>query len=135
MATHPHADRHRRVVEDYLRALHAGDEGAMLALFEPGAWVLSPLLGKVDHVAFFRNVFASAERSVITPHDVFVSAQGRANAVGYFNYEWILKDGTRVVFDAADVFEFSEDGKIRVLSIYYDSHPFRATVDGKYQLS
>lgn len=135
MANHPHADRHRRAVEDYLRALHEGDLPGMLALFEPGAAVLSPLLGRVDAVAFFRNVFASAERSVITPHDVFVSAQGRPNAVGYFNYEWILKDGTRVVFDAADVFEFSEDGRIRMLSIYYDSHPFRAAVDGKYRLS
>ena len=104
----------------------------MLALFEPDAWVLSPILGKVAAPEFFPKVFASAQRSVITPHDVFVSAHGHPRATGYFNYEWILKDGTRVVFDAADVFEFSEDARIRSLLIYYDTHPFRNDVRGKY---
>jgi len=132
MTRHPQADRHRSAVEDYLRALHESDLPAMLALFEPGASVLSPLLGKVAAADFFPKVFASAQRSIITPHDVFVSAQGQPRAVGYFNYEWILKDGTRIVFDAADVFEFSEDARIRTLLIYYDSHPFRSDVSGKY---
>jgi hypothetical protein len=44
----------------------------------------------------------------------------------------VLKDGTRIVFDAADVFEFAEDARIRALPIYYDSHPFRSDVRGKY---
>jgi hypothetical protein len=133
VTAHPQADRHRRVVDDYLRALHEGDLAGMLSLFAPGAWVLSPLLGKVAAADFFPKVFASAERSIITPYDVFVSARGEARAVGYFNYEWILKDRTRIVFDAADVFEFAGDARIESLKIYYDSHPFRGDVRGKYE--
>lgn len=120
-------------VRDYFAALDSNNLDAMLALFAAEAIVLSPMLGEVRAVDFFPKVFGASSATSITVFDVLVSAEGHPRAVGYFNYDWTLKDGSVILFDAADVFDFDADGRIAKLTILYDTYPIRDTVGNKYE--
>lgn len=124
---------YKTVIEDYMRALEQSDLTTMLALFEDDAIVHSPFLGIIPALEFFPKVFEASLVSDITTYDIFVSAYDRPRAVGYLHYDWTVKDGTQISFDAADVFEFSVNNKITMLSIYYDTYPLRDLVGDKYQ--
>ena len=65
-------------------------------------------------------------------HDVLVSAEGHLRAVAYYLYDWSLKDGTRVSFDCADVFNFDPETAIASVVLVYDTHLVRGAVDKKY---
>lgn len=126
-------EQYRTVIENYMQALDQSDLPAMLALFEEDAIAHSPILGEVAASEFFPKVFDASRESNITVLDIFVSVYDRPRAVGYLHYDWTLKDGTEISFDAADVFEFSENNKISSLIIYYDTYPIRELVGDKYQ--
>jgi hypothetical protein len=120
-------------VRDYLAALETGDPDRILALFAADGWVLSPMLGRMSARDFFPKVVAASSTTQLTVHDVLVSAEGHPRAVGYFLYEWWLRDGSKVAFECADVFNFNPStGKIESLIILYDTHPIRALVGDKY---
>lgn len=120
-------------VRAYFAALDSNDLDAMLALFSVDAVVLSPMLGEVRAATFFPKVFGASSATAITVFDVLVSAEGYPRAVGYFNYDWTLKDGSEITFDAADVFDFDADGRIAKMTILYDTHPIRDVVGNKYE--
>ena len=108
-----------RKVQEYLAALEAGDVERVVTLFEPDGQVISPFLGRMTAHEFFPKVVESAE--------------GQPRAVGYFLYDWWLKDGSKVSFECADVFTFNpETGKISSLVILYDTYPIREAVGDKY---
>ena len=117
----------------YFAALDSSDLDSMLSLFSTKATVHSPFLGEVRAVDFFPKVFEAAAATSITVFDILVSIQGQARAVGYFNYDWTLNDGTVVQFNAADVFDFTAEGKIARLTILYDTFPIRDAVGDQYQ--
>ena len=123
---------HEKIVADYLQALDAGDLVAILKCFASNAVVNSPFLGMMAATDFFPKVLESSAKSTITVYDILVSVQGQPRAIGYFNYDWTLKDGSNVVFDAADVFDFDENGRISSMIILYDTHPLRGEVGDKY---
>jgi hypothetical protein len=53
--------------------------------------------------------------------------------VAYYNYDWALKDGSRVSFDCADVFNFdAQTGHIASVVLVYDTNLVRGAVDKKY---
>lgn len=120
-------------VRAYFAALDSNDLDAMLKLFTADASVLSPMLGEVGYADFFPKVFDASSATTITVFDVLVSAEDHPRAIGYFNYDWTLKDGSKILFDAADVFDFDSDGRIAKLTILYDTHPIRDTVGNKYE--
>lgn len=122
----------KETVRAYFEALHSNNLDAMVSLFTDGAMVSSPFLGEISAAEFFPKVFGASSATSITVYDVLVSAEEHPRAVGYFNYDWTLKDGNVIQFDAADVFDFSSDGKIKRLTILYDTHPIRETVGDKY---
>jgi len=124
---------HEETVRAYFAALDSNDLDAMLQLFAAEAIVHSPMLGEVRAAEFFPKVFGASSATSITVFDVLVSAQGQPRAVGYFNYDWTLKDGTVIQFDAADVFDFDADGRIAKMTILYDTYPIRDTVGNKYE--
>ena len=69
----------------------------------------------------------------LTVHDVLVSAEGHLRAVAYYLYDWRLKDGSRVSFDCADVFNFDPStGRIQSIVLVYDTHPVRPVVAHQY---
>ena len=123
---------YRKTVNTYLDALDNSDLEGILSLFDKEAFIVSPFLGKLSARDFFPKVIASSTQSDITVFDILVSAQDKPRAVGYFHYDWTLKDGTEVSFDCADIFEFTPEGKFKSMIILYDTYPIRNTVGDKY---
>ena len=123
----------QQAVRNYLHALEAGDADKAAALFVPSGWVESPFLGRLPVRDFIKKVASSSGDSRLTVHDVLVSAEGHLRAVGYYHYDWSLKDGSRVAFDCADVFNFDANtGRIASVVLVYDTHLVRGVVDKKY---
>jgi len=123
----------QQTVHSYLKALEAGDAGKAASLFIADGWVESPFLGRLPVRQFIRKVAESSNGTRLTVHDVLVSAEGHLRAVAYYNYDWRLKDGTRVSFDCADVFNFDpSSGRIQSIVLVYDTHPVRGVVADKY---
>jgi len=82
---------------------------------------------------FVKKVADSSRGTKLTVHDVLVSAEGHLRAVAYYQYDWRLKDGSRVAFDCADVFNFDPStGHIQSIVLVYDTQPVRAVVEDKY---
>ena len=82
---------------------------------------------------FVAKVASSSSGAKLTVHDVLVSAEGHLRAVAYYLYDWSLKDGSRVSFDCADVFNFDRDtGRIESIVLVYDTHPVRGVVENRY---
>ena len=123
----------QRAVRKYLQALEAGDAEKAAALFTASGWVQSPFLGRIPVRDYIAKVTAASSSSVLTVHDVLVSAEGHMRAVGYYLYDWRLKDGSSVSFECADVFNFDpESGRIASVVLVYDTHLVRSTVENKY---
>ncbi|MBV8495884.1 MAG: nuclear transport factor 2 family protein [Gammaproteobacteria bacterium] len=123
----------QQAVRKYLLALEAGDADKAAALFVPGGWVRSPFLGELPVREFVAKVARASGGTRLTVHDVLVSAEGHLRAVAYYLYDWALRDGSRVSFDCADVFNFDrETGKIASIVLVYDTHPVRGAVENKY---
>ena len=123
----------QQAVRKYLRALEAGDAEKAAALFTADGWVQSPFLGRLPVRDYVSKVAAASGRSELTVHDVLVSAEGHTRAVGYYLYDWRLKDGSRVAFECADVFNFDPDtGHIASIVLVYDTHLVRDVVENKY---
>ena len=123
----------QRAVRKYLKALEASDADKAAALFTPNGWVQSPFLGRIPVRNYIAKVAATSSASELTVHDVLVSAEGHMRAVAYYLYDWRLKDGSKVAFECADVFNFDpETGRIASVVLVYDSHLVRDVVENKY---
>jgi ketosteroid isomerase-like protein len=123
----------QKAVRKYLLALEAGDPDKAAALFVADGWVQSPFLGRLPVRDYIEKVASASATSRLTVHDILVSAEGHLRAVAYYLYDWSLKDGTRVLFDCADVFNFDRDsGRIASVVLVYDTHLVRGAVDKKY---
>ncbi len=123
----------QRVVHSYLKALESGDAERAAALFITDGWVESPFLGRLPVRQYVKKVADASKETKLTVHDVLVSAEGHLRAVAYYLYDWRLKDGTRVAFDCADVFNFDPaTGHIQSIVLVYDTQPVRTVVEHKY---
>jgi ketosteroid isomerase-like protein len=123
----------QQAVRKYLQALEAGDADNATSLFVADGWVQSPFLGRLPVRDFIEKVASASGDSKLTVHDVLVSAEGHLRAVAYYLYDWSLKDGSRVSFDCADVFNFDlNTGRIASVVLVYDTHLVRGVVDKKY---
>lgn len=123
----------QQAVRKYLTALEAGDADRAAALFTADGWVRSPFLGQIPIRDYVSTVAGASSRAKLTVHDVLVSAEGHLRAVGYYLYDWWLKDGSHVAFECADVFNFDPDtGRIASIVLVYDTHLIRDAVDKKY---
>jgi len=123
----------QRAVRKYLQALEASDVEKAAALFTPSGWVQSPFLGRIPVRNYIAKVAAASSASKLTVHDVLVSAEGHMRAVAYYLYDWQLKDGSKVAFECADVFNFDpETGRIASVVLVYDTHLVRDVVENRY---
>ena len=123
----------QQTVHNYLKALEAGDANKAAALFIPDGWVQSPFLGRLPVREYVNKVAAASNGTRLTVHDVLVSAEGHLRAVAYYLYDWRLKDGSRVSFDCADVFNFDPStGHLQSIVLVYDTHPVRGVVENRY---
>jgi hypothetical protein len=123
----------QQAVRKYLKALEAGDADKAAALFTVDGWVQSPFLGRIPVREYVKKVAGASSGTVLTVHDVLVSAEGNMRAVGYYLYDWRLRDGTKVSFECADVFNFDANtGHIASIVLVYDTHLVRDVVENKY---
>lgn len=106
----------------YLQALEKGSYGDIIKLFTEDAMVNSPLYGKIKASEFYKELFKDTAKSKITLLNLFTSKNNRNVGAAHFLYEWVLKDGTPTSFECVDVFKFSDDGKIKHLTIIYDTY-------------
>jgi ketosteroid isomerase-like protein len=134
MASPDPSHTHAGVVRRYLAALHAGDSAAIVRLFSPAGEVVSPFLGRMPAADFFAKLAAASRRSDIEVLDVLIGTTAAPRAAAYLRYHWTLRDGTVVVFDCCDVFDFAQEPaeesepRIGCLTIFYDTAPLRAEV-------
>lgn len=108
----------------YLSCLEKGDYDQLISLFSDSAVVFSPLYGKQDAKAFYKNLFADTIDSKITLLNLFVDEESHKAAV-HFYYEWILKNGVSAPFEVVDIVEFNLQMQISSLKIIYDSQQTR----------
>jgi hypothetical protein len=121
------------MVHEYLKALEAGDADKAAAQFIPDGWVESPFLGRIPVRTYIKKVADASRATRLTVYDVLVSAEGHLRAVAYYQYDWRLKDGSRVAFDCADVFNFDPStGRIQSIVLVYDTQPVRNVVENHY---
>ena len=111
------------MIKLYLKALEKGSYENIIELFTKNAIIISPLYGKIGASKFYKKLFMDTAKSKITLLNIFIS-QNNIGA-GHFRYDWVLKDGTPTSFECVDIFEFSNDNKIRRLTIIYDSCKIR----------
>ena len=112
------------LIDEYLAALEVGDAERILALFAPDAVVHSPLYGSVPARQFYPALFADTAESTLTLRRVF---RDEPEAVAFwFDYDWVLADGTPASFTVVDIAELTQDGLIASLYIVYDTSPVRA---------
>src|ERR1700693_48241 len=117
----------QKAVRKYLKALESSDVEKAAALFTPDGWVQSPFLGRLPVRTYIMRVADATSASALTVHDVLVSAEGHMRAVAYYLYDWQLKDGSKVAFECADVFNFDPDtGRIAFVVLVYDTPLVRA---------
>lgn len=111
------------IISDYLAFLTLGDYDKIISLFSKNAIVISPLYGRIRAKKFYKNLLNDSKKSRIKLIDVFYNKTQRA--LGYFKYDWILKNNSSISFYGVDVFKFNKDGKIDEMRILYDTYPIR----------
>lgn len=123
----------KELCEQYLAALNEGSIDRVLALFEPDAYVLSPLYGRMPVAPFYAGLFGDTNRSETTFVNLFESASGPVAL--QFHYRWTLKSGRVVEFDCVDVFALNADrSRFTSLTIIYDTAPLREDFDAARRL-
>ncbi len=118
-----------KTIKEYLRGLEVGSYENIIKLFSPDAIVHSPLYGEIKAKKFYQDLFKDTSKSKIKLMNIFVSQNNPQIAAGHFRYDWILKDGTPTSFECVDVFRFAEDGKIKELTIIYDTSKIRTSFE------
>lgn len=111
-----------QLVAAYLEALAAGDVEGITSLFAPGGRVHSPLYGVLPATEFYPALFADTRRSVLRLRQTL---QGESTVAFWFDFDWVLGDGTPAPFTVVDVAELDPDGRVTDLHITYDTHPLR----------
>ncbi len=115
--------------------MNEGDADKVLALFEAGAVVVSPLYGTMQAERFYRDLFADTDRSDTTLLNVFDASNDSSSVALHFHYAWTLKSGKVVNFECVDVFKLTPArDKFTKLTIIYDTAPLRADFNETHAL-
>ncbi len=114
-----------KTIKSYLNRLEVGSAEEIIKLFSPDSIVHSPLYGETQAKKFYQDLFKDTSKSKITLMNILISQSNPNIAAGHFRYDWILKDGTPTSFECVDIFRFDKDGKIKELTIIYDTSKIR----------
>lgn len=117
----------KKTIETYLEALKRGSAGDCENLFTEDGVVISPIYGEKKANEFYRQMFADGSDTKITLLKIFLT-EDRNSGACHFVCDWILKDGTCTTLNVVDIFDFSENGKIKKLMIIYDAQKARKAV-------
>ena len=121
------------LVQRYLAALERADASAVLELFTPDAVVHSPLYGPCPAARFYPSLFADTGSSRLTLRGVThgQTVDGTSLVTFWFHFDWRLPSGAAAPFDVVDVAELSDDGRIAVLRIVYDTVDVRPVFEAE----
>jgi ketosteroid isomerase-like protein len=115
-------DQVRKTVESYFRLVNEEKFDEFFALFDPDVEFKAPFnftaRGLEEVKPFYLRVPTDYPHHVDTPEEILVSGN---RAAAYIDFVGTSKEGVSVAFKAADWFRV-EDGKIKSLNIFYDSH-------------
>jgi hypothetical protein len=117
------------ILEAYLKGLEAGDAEMIINLFSRDGVIHSPLYGSLPAKDFYKDLFDDTTQSIITVLNFFQSTTNSNTAAAHFKYEWTLKNGAKTNFEAVDVFNFDEHGKIKEMTIIYDTAQTRSAFE------
>ncbi|MEO8673213.1 MAG: nuclear transport factor 2 family protein [Tahibacter sp.] len=127
---HPYVN----VLQIYMKSLGDSDYATVKRLFAPEGRVRSPFLGELASGEFFDRLAAASSRNLITPIDIFLSANDQPQATAYFRYDWTVRDGTQISFTVMDLFRFAAGSALVThLDLIYDTHPIRVGAGNKYE--
>ncbi len=117
-----------KIIKKYLSALETGSYEKIIKLFAKNALIFSPLYGKIKAETFYKELMKDTSKSQIKLLNVFKSNK-KAVWAGHFLYEWKLKNGKETSFECVDIFVFDEKGKIKQLTIIYDTAKTRTSFE------
>ena len=117
-----------QIGQQYFQSLQEGNVDAICNLFAEEGIINSPLYGLKHPRAFYTELMEDSGTSTIKMKRIFVDEEKGDLAI-WFRYDWGLGNGKRVVFEGVDVFELNEDGKIKELTIIYDTIHTRPMVE------
>jgi len=118
-----------KTIKEYLKGLEVGSYEHIIKLFSPDAVVHSPLYSDIKAKKFYQNLFEDTSKSKINLINIFVNPKKPQVAAGHFHYDWILKDGTSTSFECVDIFQFTQNGKIKELTIIYDTSKIKTSFE------
>lgn len=117
-----------QIIKNYLQALERGDYQDIIALFEQDGVVNSPLYGSRQASDFYEDLLRDTSTSEIVMLNTFVSTDDSSVGAVHFRYNWKLKSGLATSFECVDVFYFAATGKIKEMTIIYDTFPGRKDI-------
>lgn len=111
----------------YFEAINGERYDRAAALFAPGAELVAPGIEPLSEPAAIEGYFAAALRPYPEHRDEVTRTilAGRTATVE-IHFRGALASGQTLEFDAVDVFDCDEEGRIVRLSTWYDSHAVRA---------
>ncbi len=108
------------IAKKYLEILQEANLTAMLDLFTDDAIIISPLYGEVLVKEFYEKLFSDTQKSILTLDGIFSEVNTQRVSV-LFDYHWVLVNGKQVHFKVVDIIEFTDELKIKKLTIIYDT--------------
>lgn len=121
----------RETVDSYFRLVNEEKFDEFFKLFDPDVEFKAPFNFKtrgLENVKpFYLRVPGDFPEHVDTPEEILVSGN---RAAVFIDFKGRTKDGISVDFKATDWFRI-EDGKIKSLNIFLDSHHLSKVVAGK----
>lgn len=113
--------------KQYLAALSERDIAKVLALFIPGAVVVSPIYGSLAAQSYYQKLFADTDRSIARLKNVFATAGEPSSIALHFDYTWIGKCGEVLKLECVNVFELAADRhSFTKLTVIFDTAPLLA---------
>jgi ketosteroid isomerase-like protein len=124
-------DQVRKTVETYFRLVNEEKFDEFFELFDPDVEFKAPydfhIRGLENVKPFYLRVPGDYPEHVDTPEEILVSGN---RAAVFIDFKGKTKSGISVEFKATDWFRV-EDGKIKSLNIFFDSHHLARVAAGK----
>jgi SnoaL-like domain len=118
-------------LDAYFDGINSERYGDVAALFAPAGELQAPGAGVVRGRAAIENYFRAAlspyPQHRDEPTRILIADRDRAATVE-IHYAGALASGFAIEFDAVDVFDFDDEGRITRLTSWYDSHEVRSTL-------
>jgi ketosteroid isomerase-like protein len=123
----------RSTLDAYFDGINEERYDDVAALFAPAGELrapgIEPTSGGEAIASYFRAALAPYPKHRDEPTRTIVAEDG-ATATVEIHFEGTTEAGDELIFEAVDVFDFDADGRIVLLTSWYDSHAVRSWLRG-----